>query len=312
MNEEKTRITHNDEQEREFQETNEIRHLSEAVMQLVQDVSIEFSAEMNAEIGNRNSTSPMDVPSGVSRFDSESALQPGAFLVSRGRSQRVTAEHAFTVECSMELTIQDREQELRQQMNQNSAIGMLHYQESEGEVNGRLQSTSNRSISQTDITFRREQVPLPMDGSALSVVATRVTPEDEEERVLRRVLSQAVQADVVVQAGPPEKDPTEISKRTLKRNWVLILGGAFLVTIALVVGLYVGLTQNNAGGTTSNDELGDEDPSSSSPQAAPAFKPTLQAVRERGMLRCGLPDVHFLIDFDENGDRVGLEVDLVS
>lgn len=312
MAEEKTRITHDDEQELELQETNEIRHLSEAVMQLVQDGSEQFSAEMIAEIDRRNNTSPRAVPSGVARVDSESALQPGAFLVYRGTSQRVTAEHALTVECSMELTVQDLEEELRQQANENDVIGMIHTQESEGEANGRLQTISNRSISQTDTTFRREQVRLPMDGSALSVVATRVTPEDEEERVLRRVLSQAVQADVVVPVGPPEKEPIEISKWISKRKWALGVGVAFLVIIVLAVGLVVGLTQHNAENTSSNAELDDEDPSSSSPQAAPSFKPTLEAVRERGVIRCGLPDVHFLINFDENGERVGLEVDLVS
>lgn len=293
MAEEKARITHyHDGRERELQESHEIQNLSEEVMRLVQDGSREFSAEMIARVAPENSSlsSNLDAKrSSAPRCDKEG---PGAFFVSQGNVERVTAEHAHLVENSTEFAGQEEDDdELKQPGNENYAAGLLERQETAGDGSVGLLSTTP-TIAE-------------LDRSTLSVVATRVAPEEEEERVLARVLSQTVQADVIVPARPPEQNPTEISKQTSKRKWALIVGAAFLVIVALVVGLVVGLTQNNAGSTTGEQAW-------ASPQAAPSFKPTLQAVRERGVLRCGLPNVFYLINYNENGERVGLEIDIVS
>lgn len=128
-----------------------------------------------------------------------------------------------------------------------------------------------------------------------------MSPEEEERRVLQRVINQAVRADEVV----PE-EAAQTSQQTVKNKnqsrW--LMGAAFLAILGLVIGLSVGLTRDKGGSSgASNAKEEDE---------KPTFKPTLQEIRERGVLRCGLPNAFYLINYDDNGERVGLEVDLVS
>lgn len=281
MSEEKERITHYDGRERELQETIEIQNLSKEVMRLVDGMdSSDFSAELIEAIVDRHSNSLNGDESSSKQassptIDIESSIQPGAF------HELATGEPDKKDQDDLTEAPDQNDQEI-----------------------GCLQPTNSEAETETS---SRKPHPVLIGGDTLSVVAVRISPEEEEERVRQRVISQAVQADVVGEEHPSEETEQPSSKGASNRKWILSVGVAFLVIFGLVVGLAVGLTQNK--GSTNNSADKDEGPSTLS---TPAFKSTLQAVRERDVLRCGSPDAFYVINFNEEGERIGFEVDLVS
>lgn len=266
MDGEKKRIAHNDKPERARQESSEIRHLTEAVMQLVEN-------------GN------------------DCAL--GEYLASGGATELV----ADTDDDEARGSTQGQQDELKQAEDRASILHSV--QEVEEENLGSLPSEGQETAGPP----RSEPVPFAMVTSTLSsIVAVRVTPEEEEERIRRRILDQAVRADVIVPTDGPSEEVSRTSKKRAVQRQLLIVG---LVVFGLVAGLVVGLTH---AGNTGNNTMDGENPSTpaSSPGETSAGKPTLQTVQERGVLRCGIPDLFYLINHNDDGERVGFDIDLVG
>lgn len=267
---EKGRITHNDERERARHESSEIQHLAEAVMQLVEDGN-------DVEEGEQHHGVSGDF------IQHNEEKDPHAFSDYEGRIGVVFDDAAS----NEELSSTPREDNLPRS-DGNNVARMLHDQEAE-EVNQR-DFRSNDFEGQTETGPRREPV--------LISSAVRVTPGEEEDRVLRMILDQVVRADVIIPPESPPEEAAQTSKRTLNRKRLLIVGA--IVILGLIVGV-VGWMLHKGGRIRS-----------SLPHATPVHTSTLRAVQERGVIRCGVPDVFFFKDYDDNGERVGFEIDLVS
>jgi hypothetical protein len=124
-------------------------------------------------------------------------------------------------------------------------------------------------------------------GAATIVSAVKVDEDDMEAQVRDRLIRQASQAVVVKEGGG-------------RSRWI---AAASLAAVALVLGLSLGLT------------LPDDGESSEDKESAEDFsRSTLERVRERGFVRCGmvvaLPG--FSVGNITTGQLVGLNVDQVS
>lgn len=312
---EKEKITHNDETERIRQESSEIQHLSEAVMQLVENGRIIDGDDEEKELG-ASDTNLLTEEEAEKEPGINTNGVPGAFPVSEGTTELektdlvVDTKNNNSSDADLGGGAQgegEDEDESIQAEDGSGGDSMLRSQEVEEEDQGGLQATSSDSEGQESET-NPEPVPLTMLTSPLSI-AVMVSPEEEEERVLQRVLDQAVRADVIVPTGHPPEEASPTLKQMKNKKCLLIVGA--LLILGLAVGLGVGLTQNTTG-SSSNIMAGDGENSSTPQDETPVTKtPTLQAVRERGVLRCGLPDVFYLINYNADGERVGFEIDLV-
>lgn len=130
------------------------------------------------------------------------------------------------------------------------------------------------------------------------VKAFKVDESATEDHVRRRILKEAVEADVI--------DQVAVKKR--RRHRRLLFMGIVLVLVAIAIGLGVALS------TKPDKVLVTESPSmapSTSPTEAP--RPTLEKVRSRGAVRCGtfddLPGLYALNE--ERNQYEGFNVDLV-
>lgn len=339
MADEKERTTHYDERESELQQSKEIQDLSEEVMQLIQQDEeappllgrtasapvqvrvppsqllgtrsqfLSGQSEPTLGVGQRMSSmadpdeelnaAKQHAVNGADSTTSESTFQPGAYRVTRGVARQRSLPMADI--SSQEFTTQSNDDESKEtespDENSTSDDGAMRNQqeETESEDPGNLRPTLHSSQDQNEESLAASA--RSVGESSLTVVAVRVDPGEAEQLAIRRILDEAVQADVVAQESPVKWWSNK------KRRTIVV--AAFLLVIGLVVGLSVTLAQNAAGNTGEN-HVG---PS----QEQPPFQPTLQTVRERGVLRCGSPDVFYHINVDpETGERVGFEIDMVS
>ena len=148
-----------------------------------------------------------------------------------------------------------------------------------------------------------------------AVQAVKVEPDVEEQRIRNEILNQAVQADVVVLANDDNGNNGDKLQRGT-RCWIfrhkrMLLGIVIILIICLVVGL-VGVSvasrkKNNGATSTNTTGVGEVSLSPQSPQ-----RPTLEIVNERDKLNCGIPNFPIFYDYDDNGNRLGLDVDLVG
>lgn len=159
--------------------------------------------------------------------------------------------------------------------------------------------SSNASLKPTESMSSQSSVPPPVSmveersqavsslGESLTtsqvLTAEKVTedPQDVEAQVRNRILQEAVQADVVEESAPSNVQGKEGTEGR-KKWWVVAV--AAVVLIGLVLGLSLGLT----GGDDSSED------DSSSPALSPvpeeALWSTLETVRQRGSVRCGMED----------------------
>lgn len=232
--------------------------------------------------------------------------QPGAFHVSQGSV--TSASFAPTEDDAESQKVGLRPGQVQIQEGQNQ----------EHTING-VEACTSSSPRVEDQTERNGLASVPaVLASFSSVVAVRVNPDEAEQRARRKILDEAIRADVVSQECPLDKT-NHRSRTMLSIKCLVTVGVAFLAILGLVVGLSVNLTHNNPG-KTSKDGSEEGHPSSSLPPgpsepALPSLlsKPTLQTVRDRGLIRCGLPDVFHHIKFDpDTEERVGFEIDMVS
>ena len=136
-------------------------------------------------------------------------------------------------------------------------------------------------------------------SEGISVVAVKVEAGAEEQRVRRKIFDEAIRADVLELVVE-----VPLNRKLRKSSVYLLVACGALALLGLVLGLSVGLANKN-------NDSGEDGTSKTTPPGP--FMPTLEAVRQRGVLRCGHLDVFFHIRFDPvTHERVGFEVDLVS
>lgn len=266
--------------ERELQESSEVMNHSNALMELLGEDDEAEDADANTTVVDENS-------------DDSSLKKPGAYSVDQGRTELLQDSSKLGSKGRDELIIQPDENAATEEEN---GAGL---RDSTPNDSTPIDSTPN-DPSHIDPEV---PAPLPLVTPTVSVVAVRVSPEDEERRVMQRVISQAVRADEVV---PEEAAQTSQQTAKNKNKSLWLMGAAFLAILGLLIGLAVGLTWDKGGSSGEDSKATEEE------DEKPTFKPTLQMIRERGVLRCGLPDAFYLINYDDNGERVGFEVDLVS
>ena len=142
------------------------------------------------------------------------------------------------------------------------------------------------------------------------VSAVRVEAGAEEQRFRRRMFDEAIKAtsvELVAESPQEEHD----NRKWRKLSVYLLIACGVLALLGLIIGL-----RPSVGSTKKNDASGeDETPPQLFIPTTPSelFVSTLEAVRQRGVLRCGHPDVFYHIRYDPvTGERVGFEIDLVS
>ena len=173
----------------------------------------------------------------------------------------------------------------------------------------------NRSLDASaaePLSSRSEPLATP-DQHA--VQAIKVEPDVEEQRIRNEILNQAVQADVVVLENDNNGNNGDKLQRGTRcwifRHHKMLVGMVFIFIICLVVGL-VGVSvasRKKLKGETSRNTTGVGEVSLSPPSPQ---RPTLEIVNERDMLNCGIPNFPIFYDYDDHGNRLGLDVDLVG
>ena len=142
-------------------------------------------------------------------------------------------------------------------------------------------------------------------SEGILVSAVKVEAGAEEQRFRRMIFEEALQVDVVesVAEAPLEKHD---NRKWRKLSVYLLVACGVLA----ILGLSVGLTRNNDG----SGEDGTPTATPTEPIAPPEpFIPTLEAIRQRGVLRCGGLDTFYYVRYDPvTNEKVGFDIDLVS
>jgi hypothetical protein len=312
-----------DSHEQDLQRTDEIQTLSEEVLALVQD-----------DDGPPKRTELKAVPAQAPASSTQAALALSVQPPMRTESAPVPAlaslihassdSYALKTQSAQELDVQPlmrAESAPAQLLNNLSRPGAYYSAPGATQlVAAQLSSSSKEAVIaenssrfvQEDSEESRKFDSLEQSGpdtisvsEGTSVFAVKVEPDAEEQLFRRKIFEEALQVDVVESVA--EAPLVENDNRKWRQLSVyLLVAFGVLTLLGLVVGLVV-----NVGLTKQNDVSGeDETPKTTPPKP---FLPTLEAIRQRGVLRCGHPGVSYHIRFEpETGERVGFEVDLVS
>ena len=176
----------------------------------------------------------------------------------------------------------------------NSRREVADVEEESGSMLADDAEVSKTETSQEDTMSLSEEV---------SVFAVIVEDGAEEQRVRRRIFDEAVQAEVVEPIEKPSLDEHGNGKWR-KSSVRLLVACGILVLMGVVIGLSLGLTKKSDGD-------GEDGTLKTNPPEP--FMPTLEVIRQRGVLRCGHSDVLHHIRYNPvTNERVGFEIDLVS
>lgn len=161
----------------------------------------------------------------------------------------------------------------------------------------------------------------PINSDGATIEAVKVEPDIEEQRIRNQILNQAAQADIVVTDDNSGNNESDAVKLASQRRTMM-----FAISIVLFIGLVVGLGVGLGNSSKNDSNLKEQDVGSgSSPTnvipvggngttsnvTVPVRQSTLKAVQDAGILRCGIPDFPIFYDYDEDGNRVAFDIDLV-
>ena len=287
-----------DSHEQDRQRTDEIQRLSEEVLNLVQ-----------GDDGPPPSTHASS-DSLKMQEDKELNIQPPTRTESMPAMRTSSDSYALKTQAAQELNVQppQRTESAPAQLLNNRARPGAYYA-APGTfklVAAELSSSSRERVMEEDLSHcmqddsgestefdleQPERGTIPaLEGTLVSAV--RVEAGAEEQRFRRKIFDEAIQADFVEVAAEPSPEEHD-NRKWRKLSVYLLIACGVLALLGLVIGLR---------GVSGEDETPPE-----------LFMPTLEAVRQRGVLRCGHPDVFYRIRYDPvTGERVGFEIDLVS
>lgn len=170
--------------------------------------------------------------------------------------------------------------------------------------------------------------PPPMNGDGgsknndLLVEATTIPePESEqeiEERVRKHIIEKAVVADVVPETNNKDHSSQRKSRKVLCYLFIGVLICAVILAVALGLGFGVddssdgnSMEQPSGGSVSSDTDTAGNDPAETAPAQVEVLS-TLEAVLDRGYIRCGvyddMPGFSYLVE----GEYSGFNFELVS
>ena len=301
MENEKSEVAY-DSHEQDLQRIDEIQTLSEQVLALVQgdDGSPKRTAltELPAQAHASSAQAVLNVQPPMR---TESAPAQASASLMRASSGSYALKRQAAQEPNVQPLMMRAESAPVQLLNNHSRPRAYYSAPGTTQLVAAQLSSSSRAVAMAEDSSRfmqedsGEYTEFDLEQpEGILVCAVKVESDAEEELLRRRIFDEAVQADVVesvVEAPPVEYDNRKLRKLSV---YLLIACGA-LALLGLVIGLVVsvGLTKKN--------------------DVSEPFMSTLEAVRQRGFLRCGHPGQFYRIRYDpETGERVGFEVDLVS